>query len=94
METVSKWKPCQLKDVLTQEKQTATPETEVITGCKNASKFLCENGYQIALSTLWKHIKTAPAKKFHKSYIFKKSELIAWAENGCKILNNNEKKEV
>jgi hypothetical protein len=75
-----------VRKVLNKSKEESKPMPENISGCCAAVDFLNKSGYQISLSLIQKETAagTIPCRKFHnKRLVFKRNELIEWAEKHC-----------
>ena len=68
-------------------------EPDNLPSCKEAVRFLCENGYEVSLSLFNKSTARGliPCKRFHnKRLLFSKKELIAWAESKCEPIGQSD----
>ena len=68
-------------------------EPEIISGTREAVRFLIENGFEISESLFTKGTAAGkiPCRRFHnKRLVFSKKELLNWAENQCVPVGTND----
>ena len=66
---------------------------DIISGAKNAVRFLVDNGFEISYSVFTKETAkgSIPCKRFHnKRLMFTKCGLLDWAESQCKPVGQSD----
>ena len=67
--------------------ETKKEEPDIISGTRDAVRYLSGNGYEVSESLFTKGTAKGkiPCRRFHnKRLVFSKRELLNWAENQCK----------